>query len=196
MSAVSRKVLKILAFFAGLGIYLFWANGYYGGLSTEPIVTSFLIASAAYVAVSLFSLLSPMMGGLLALIGTVAGFFGIAWVMDKISSSVSWLDSERMCWIFTGIATICMILDICYIIRSLRQPKAPQQTAVSSDPAMWEISEIDQMTKAAAELKYDPKFVLFYANKLEKEYGRKPTTEEVLDRIEHMRPVDPSEINQ
>lgn len=196
MSTASRKAIKIIAFFVGLGAYLIWANGYYNGLTLQSLSTGFLMASAAYVAVFFFGLLSPMMGGLLALIGTVVGFFGIAWVMDKISASVSWLDDERMCWIFTGIATICMILDIRYIIRSLRQPKAASETIMPTEPVVQEESEIEQMTKAAAELKYDPQFVLYYAGELEKEYGRKPTTEEVLDRLSHLHPLDPYEIKR
>ena len=194
MSTVSRRVLKILAFFAGLGAYLIRANGYYGGLSLQYLSTGFLIASAAYVAVSIFSLLNPMMGGLLALIGTVASFFGIAWVMDNVPASVSWLDDERMCWIFTGTATLCMILDIRYIIRSLRQPKAEQPEA--SPSALSEPKSAENNTPNMEDLKMNPTFVLSVADALEQELGRKPTTEEVLDRMEHMRVIDPSEISQ
>ncbi|WP_312159414.1 hypothetical protein [Oscillibacter sp.] len=194
MSAVSRIVLKILAFFAGLGAYLIWANGYYGGLPLQYLGTGFLLASAAYVAVSIFSLLSPMMGGLLSLIGTVAGFFCIAWVMDKVSTSVSWLDDERMYGIFIGIATLCMILDIRYIIRSLRQSKAGQAVAVQAKPSISENTEANM--SSMNDLKSNPTFVLSVADVLEQEFGRKPTTQEVLDRMEHMRVIDPSEINQ
>ena len=194
MSAVSRRVLKILAFFAGLGAYLIWANGYYGGLPLQYLGTGFLIASAAYVAVSIFSLLSPMMGGLLSLIGTVAGFFCIAWVMDKVSTSVSWLDEERMYWIFIGIATLCMILDIRYIIRSLRQSKAGQAEAAPSVPSELKSEEND--VPNMDDLKKNPTFVLSVADVLEQELGRKPTTEEVLDRMEHMRVIDLPKINQ
>lgn len=191
MNTASRKALKIIIFFIALVAYMILAKGYYNGLSLQHLSTGFLLAAAAYVAITLFGFLSPACGGLIALIGTVAGFFGIAWVMGKASAAVSWQDDERMCWIFTGIVMFCMILDIRYIIHSLRQPKAEQTVAEPSISGNVE-NNIPNMN----DLKSNPTFVLSVADVLEQELGRKPTTEEVLDRMEHMRVIDPSEISQ
>ena len=112
MNKLGTKTLKILLFI-GVFSYLQYYDVKRGAFSVNSITGGLFAASAVYLIASLFGIvLSLTQNYLIAIVGTAALALFLAFKLDDLIASVSWLTEERMMYILGGFATLCFIRDI------------------------------------------------------------------------------------
>lgn len=181
MNKAGTKTLKIFLFI-GVFAYLQYYDVSRGAFSVNTVTAGLLAASAAYLLASLFGLvLNISRNYLIAIVGTGALALFLAFKLDEVIAKVSWLTEGRTAIILTILAVLCLVGDI-FTIKKLMS----SQTVEQGSPPMTEASEDDPNTVMRNNMKLNPQSVLNLSNMLEKQWGRKPSYEEVMDYIDHL----------
>lgn len=186
MNKLGTKTLKILLFI-GVFSYLQYYDVKRGAFSINSVTGGLIASSAVYLIASLFGIvLSLTMNYLIAIIGTAALALFLAYKMDDLVASVSWLTEERMMYILGGFAILCFIRDIIIIKNSLfgTSTNIDKENLSPSEPDADETT--DKPIKTIQEVyKENPEMMMKLSKQLEKRRGHKPTYEELIEYIDN-----------
>lgn len=148
----------------------------------NTVISGLLAASAAYLLASLFGLILNLSRNyLIAIVGTGALALFLAFKLDEVIAKVSWLTEERATVILTILVAFCLVGDIFAIKKSMSAPNVEQNSRLTT-----EVTEDDSNIAMRNNMKANPQSVLNLSNMLEKQWGRKPSYEEVMDYIDHL----------
>lgn len=180
MNKLGTKTLKIILFI-GVFSYLQYHDIKGDAFTINSVTAGIFMASAAYLLASLFGIvLNFTMNYLIAIVGTGALALFLAFKLDEVIAATP-LTEELAAIILGTFALLCLIRDIIAIKRSLTTPKKEKESTsaiagVDNDPNI----------SMRINLKSNAQSVLNLSNLLEKQWGRKPTYEEVMDYIDHL----------
>ena len=185
MNKLGTKTLKILLFI-GVFAYLQYYDVKRGSFSVNSITGGLFAASAVYLIASLFGIvLSLTQNYLIALVGTAALALFLAFKLDDLIASVSWLTDERMMYILGSFATLCFIRDIIIIKNSLfgASAKTSEEAQSTSEPNTDENTE--KPIRSIQEIcKENPQMMMELSKHLEKRNGHNPTYEELVEYVD------------
>lgn len=186
MNKFETKTLKILLFI-GVFAYLQYYDVKRGAFSANSITGGLFAASAVYLIASLFGIvLSLTQNYLIALVGTAALALFLAFKLDDLVASVSWLAEERMMYILGGFSTLCFVRDVIIIKNSLFGASAvtTEEAKSTSEPNTDESAS--KPIKTIQEVcKENPKMMMEFSKHLEKRNGHKATYEELVEYIDN-----------
>lgn len=187
MNKLSTKTLKILLFI-GVFFYLQYYDIKRSDYTINSVTAGLMMASAAYLIASLFGIvLNLTRNYLLAIIGTAALALFIAFKLDDLIASVSWLTESIMTLVLGILAIFCLLHDIIFIKRSLSEPPAQSDTKTETLPEQDEVEEAPTVSTVKAQQLYkeNPEWMLELSKRLEQRRGHKPTYEELIDYIDN-----------
>ena len=173
MNKLGTKTLKILLFI-GVFAYLQYYDVKRGSFSVNSITGGLFAASAVYLIASLFGIVLSLTQNYL-----------IAFKLDDLIASVSWLTDEWMMYILGGFATLCFIRDIIIIKNSLfgASAKTSEEAQSTSEPNTDENTE--KPIRSIQEIcKENPQMMMELSKHLEKRNGHKPTYEELVEYVD------------
>lgn len=101
--------------------------------------------------------------------------------LDEVIASVPWLTEGRVAAALGALATLCLIKDI----RIVKQSLTPVKMAVGGNAIGFDEKENANIAMRS-DTKSNPQSVFNITNMLEKQWGRKPSYEEVMDFIDHL----------
>jgi phosphate/sulfate permease len=181
MNKAGTKTFKIILF-VGVFAYLQYHDVSRGAFSMNTVTGGLLAASAVYLLASLFGLvLNLSRNYLIAIVGTGALALFLAFKLDEVIAKVSWLTEERAAVVLTIFAVLCLVGDIFAIKKSMPAPNVEQDSRPTT-----EVTEDAPNIAMRNNMKSNPQSVLNLSNMLEKQWGRKPSYEEVMDYIDHL----------
>ena len=180
MDKSGTKILKIILFI-GVFAYLQYYDIKRGAFTVNSVTAGIMMASAAYLLASLFGIvLNLTRNYLIAIVGTGALALFLAFKLDEVIAATP-LTEGLAAIILGGFALLCFVSDIISIRKSLVAPKEEPENHSASKKADTDINIIMRN-----DTKSNPQSVLNLSNMLEKQWGRKPTYEEVMDYIDHL----------
>ena len=181
MNKAGTKILKVILFI-GVFAYLQYYDVNRGAFTINSVTAGIMMASAAYLLASLFGIvLSLSRNYFIAIVGTAALALFLAFKLDEVIAKTSWLTEGLAAAVLGVFAIICLVGDVWAVKRSLAisdMGKADNSTIHSN--------ENDLNVTMRNNMKANPQSVLNLSNMLEKQWGRKPTYEEVMDYIDHL----------
>lgn len=186
MNKLGTKTLKILLFI-GVFTYLQYYDMKRGAFSINSITGGLFVASAVYLIASLFGIiLNITLNYFIAIIGTAALALFLAYKLDDLIASVSWLTEEWMMYILVGFAILFLIRDIIIIKSTI----FGTSTTINEDAQSLPVSDVDEnknnpvktLRQACNE---DPELMMSFSKDFEKRKGHKPTYEELIEYIDH-----------
>lgn len=186
MNKLGTKTLKILLFI-GVFSYLQYYDVKRGAFSVNSITGGLFAASAVYLIASLFGIvLSLTQNYLIAIVGTAALALFLAFKLDDLIASVSWLTEERMMYILGGFATLCFIRDIIIIKKTLSgaSTTTTEEAQSTSEPNI-DVNAGKPIKTIQEVCKENPKMMMELSKHLEKRNGHKPTYEELIEYIDN-----------
>lgn len=199
MSKLSTKTLKIILFIGVFG-YLQYYDVKRGAFSFNSITGGLVAASAVYLIASLFGIVLDLTGNyIIAIIGTGALAVFLAYKLDDLIASVSWLTEERMLYILGAFAILLIIRDVVIIKTALSTPSEDTVEPPSAPCERNTESSITAPVKSAQQLcKENPDMMMDISKQIEKRTGRKPTYEELIDYVDNkaFRLLSDEEIKQ
>lgn len=180
MDKAGTKILKIILFI-GVFAYLQYYDIKRGVFTVNSVTAGIMMASAAYLLASLFGLvLNLTRNYLIAIVGTGALSLFLAFKLDEVIAATP-LTEGIAAIILGAFALICFVSDIISVRKSLAVPKEGLENHSASKGA-----DTDPNITMRNDMKSNPQSVLNLSNMLEKQWGRKPTYEEVTDYIDHL----------
>lgn len=180
MNKLGTKTLKIILF-VGVFAYLQYYDISRGAFTVNSVTAGLMMASVAYLLASLFGIvLNLSRNYLIAIIGTAALALFLAFKLDDVIASTSWLTEGRAAVILGIFAALCLVGDIITIRKSMVAPKVRQYIPIA------ETVEDDPNIAMRNNMKSNSQSVLNLSNMLEKQWGRKPTYDEVMDYIDNL----------
>lgn len=181
MNKAGAKILKVILFI-GVFAYLQYYDVNRGAFTINSVTAGIMMASAAYLLATLFGIvLSLSRNYFIAIVGTAALALFLAFKLDEVIAKTSWLTEGRAAAFLGVFAIICLVGDIWTVKRSL----AASDMGVASSSIM-PTNDNDPNVTMRNNMKANPQSVLNLSNMLEKQWGRKPTYEEVMDYIDHL----------
>lgn len=185
MNKAGTKILKIILFI-GVFAYLQYYDVNRGAFTINSVTAGIIMASAAYLLASIFGIvLSLSRNYLIAIVGTGALVLFLAFKLDEVIARTPWLTEGRATIILGVVAIICLVGDVWAVKRSV----GASDTGVASNSIMPS-NDNDPNITMRNNMKANPQSVLNLSNMLEKQWGRKPTYEEVMDYIDHLAVPD------
>ncbi|MEA4989046.1 MAG: hypothetical protein VB095_13380 [Anaerovorax sp.] len=178
MNKAGTKLLKVILFI-GVFSYLQYHDVNRGTFTINSVTAGIMMGSAAYLLASLFGIvLSLSRNYFIAIVGTAALALFLAFKLDEVIAKTSWLTEGRAAVVLGVFAVICLIGDILAVKKSLVASKSWQEPPATEKE--------DPNISMRNNMKTNPQSVLNLSNMLEKQWGRKPTYEEVMDYIDHL----------
>ena len=180
MDKASTKILKILLFVGVFG-YLQYYDISRGVHTIDSVTAGLMMASAAYLIASLFGILLALFSNyFIAIVATGALALFLAFKLDEIAASTSWLSEGLAAAILGVLAALCLVRDI-LTVKKLVVPSKAVKEEILVGAGRGDPNVIMQNN-----MKFDPQSVLNLSNMLEKQWGRKPSYDEVMDYIDHL----------
>ena len=105
----------------------------------------------------------------------------LAFKLDEVIAKTSWLTEGRAAAFLGVFAIICLVGDI----RTIKRSRVASDMGVA-DNSIVSPNDNDPNMTMRNNMKANPQSVLNLSNMLEKQWGRKPTYEEVVDYIDHL----------
>ena len=181
MNKAGTKILEGILFI-GVFSYLQYHDINRGAFTINSVTAGIIMASAAYLLASLFGIvLSLSRNYFIAIVGTAALALFLAFKLDEVIAKTSWLTEGRAASILGVFAIICLVGDI----RTVKKSLAASDMDMAGGSIM-PLNDNDPNVTMRNNMKANPQSVLNLSNMLEKQWGRKPTYEEVMDYIDHL----------
>lgn len=188
MKKRSAKLLKIILSIVVFVWFLRFSLTHGQTFGLEILWGTFFIASLAYLFFTVYGLIfETNKKYVISAIATVILAFIFIFGMANLASKISWLSDELSSVIIIMVALICLANDIRYVKNSFVKPSqenpANESSLHTATSLLTKEEENEEMRK---ELKSDPHYVLSVSDILEKQLGRKPTYDEIMNYIDNL----------
>ncbi len=179
MTNRSTKFLKIILFIIVFVWMMNFSLNHGSDLNLDTVSASLFMASLAYLLATLFGFALSTSGNyIIALAVTVALTFFLAFNMDKLTNSVSWMSDDLWMIVIIAAGVICVVRDLIFIKRSIFGVRG-KESDISQKP-----EESRSIREFRESMKKDPRMVLDVSNYLETQLGRKPAYDEIMAFID------------